>query len=463
MNLKVVSMELTSLNALSPLDGRYQSKVDPLRACFSEYALIKNRALVEVEWLKALAAQTAIEEIAPFSAATIKELDTVIANFGETEAAQVKAIEARTNHDVKALEYWLKEKFDNNPEVKKASEFIHFACTSEDINNLSHALMLKSARDCVMLPFLDKLIARLTELAHELADQPMLSRTHGQTASPTTMGKELANVVYRLKRQQKQLVANELLGKINGAVGNFNAHLSAYPDFDWESFAKRFVESLGLTYNPMTIQIEPHDYMAELYDTFARINTILIDINRDIWGYISVGYFKQKLKEGEVGSSTMPHKVNPIDFENSEGNLGLANALLRHLAEKLPISRWQRDLTDSTVLRNMGVAFGYTLLGYDSCLRGLNKLEVNPSKLAEDLDNSWEVLAEPIQTVMRRYGVENPYEQLKALTRGKGGINKVSLHSFIETLSIPADAKKLLLEMTPASYIGKATELAKKH
>ncbi len=456
-------MELTALNALSPLDGRYQSKVDPLRACFSEYALIKNRALVEVEWLKALAAQTAIKEIAPFSAATIKELDTVIAHFGEAEAAQVKAIEARTNHDVKALEYWLKEKFDNNPEVKKASEFIHFACTSEDINNLSHALMLKSARDKVMLPFLDKLIARLSELANELADQSMLSRTHGQTASPTTMGKELANVVYRLKRQQKQLAANELLGKINGAVGNFNAHLSAYPDFDWESFAKRFVESLGLTYNPMTIQIEPHDYMAELYDTFARINTILIDINRDIWGYISVGYFKQKLKEGEVGSSTMPHKVNPIDFENSEGNLGLANALLRHLAEKLPISRWQRDLTDSTVLRNMGVAFGYTLLGYDSCLRGLNKLEVNPSKLAEDLDSSWEVLAEPIQTVMRRYGVENPYEQLKALTRGKGGINKVSLHSFIETLSIPADAKKRLLEMTPATYIGKATELAKKH
>jgi adenylosuccinate lyase len=456
-------MELTALNALSPLDGRYQSKVDPLRACFSEYALIKNRALVEVEWLKALAAQTAIEEIAPFSAATIEELDTVIAHFGEAEAAQVKAIEARTNHDVKALEYWLKEKFDNNPEVKKASEFIHFACTSEDINNLSHALMLKSARDKVMLPFLDKLIARLSELAHELADQPMLSRTHGQTASPTTMGKELANVIYRLKRQQKQLAANELLGKINGAVGNFNAHLSAYPDFDWESFAKRFVESLGLSYNPMTIQIEPHDYMAELYDTFARINTILIDINRDIWGYISVGYFKQKLKEGEVGSSTMPHKVNPIDFENSEGNLGLANALLRHLAEKLPISRWQRDLTDSTVLRNMGVAFGYTLLGYDSCLRGLNKLEVNPSKLAEDLDSSWEVLAEPIQTVMRRYGVENPYEQLKALTRGKGGINKVSLHSFIETLSIPADAKKRLLEMTPATYIGKATELAKKH
>ena len=456
-------MSLTTLNALSPLDGRYQTKLDALRPYFSEYALIKHRAWVEVEWLKALAALPQIEEVKPFSQETIKELDDAIANFGEKDASQVKAIEARTNHDVKALEYWLKEKFDGNPEVKKASEFIHFACTSEDINNLSHALMLKGARNDVMLPFLNNLIARMSELSHQLAAQPMLSRTHGQTASPTTMGKEFANVVYRLQRQQKQLVANEILGKINGAVGNFNAHLSAYPDFDWESFAKRFVESLGLTYNPMTIQIEPHDYMAELYDTFARINTILIDINRDIWGYISVGYFKQKLKEGEVGSSTMPHKVNPIDFENSEGNLGLANALLRHLAEKLPISRWQRDLTDSTVLRNMGVAFGYTLLGYDSCLRGLNKLEVNPSKLAEDLDNSWEVLAEPIQTVMRRYGVENPYEQLKALTRGKGGINKASLHSFIETLSIPADAKKRLLEMTPASYIGKATELAKKH
>jgi adenylosuccinate lyase len=310
-----------------------------------------------------------------------------------------------------------------------------------------------------MLPFLNSLIARLSELAHQLADQPMLSRTHGQTASPTTMGKELANVVYRLQRQQKQLAANEILGKINGAVGNFNAHLSAYPDFDWESFAKTFVESLGLTYNPMTIQIEPHDYMAELYDTLARINTILIDINRDIWGYISVGYFKQKVKAGEIGSSTMPHKVNPIDFENSEGNLGLANAVLRHMAEKLPISRWQRDLTDSTVLRNMGVGLGYTLLGYDSCLRGLNKLEINPARLAEDLDNSWEVLAEPIQTVMRRYGIENPYEQLKELTRGKGGINQASLHAFVQDLKIPEHAKKSLLELTPASYIGKATEL----
>lgn len=454
-------MSLTTLNALSPLDGRYQTKLDALRPYFSEYALIKHRAWVEVEWLKALSATKALTEIAPFSADTIQELDVAITNFSEADASQVKAIEARTNHDVKALEYWLKEKFDHNHEIKKASEFIHFACTSEDINNLSHGLMLKSARDTVMLPFLANLIARMTELAHELADQSMLSRTHGQTASPTTMGKELANVVYRLQRQQKQLINNEILGKINGAVGNFNAHLSAYPTFDWESFAKNFVASLGLTYNPMTIQIEPHDYMAELYDTLSRINTILIDLNRDIWGYISVGYFKQKVKAGEIGSSTMPHKVNPIDFENSEGNLGLANAVLRHMAEKLPISRWQRDLTDSTVLRNMGVAFGYTLLGYDSCLRGLNKLEVNPEKLAHDLDNSWEVLAEPIQTVMRRYGIENPYEQLKELTRGKGGINKASLHTFISGLSIPAEAKQALLEMTPASYIGKAVDLVK--
>ena len=454
-------MSLTTLNALSPLDGRYQAKLDALRPYFSEYALIKHRTFVELEWLKALAAAKDLQEIEPFSAVTIKELDTVIAHFSETDAAQVKAIEARTNHDVKALEYWLKEKFDANSEIKNASEFIHFACTSEDINNLSHGLMLKSARDTVMLPFLVDLIARLSELAQQLADQPMLARTHGQTASPTTMGKELANVVYRLQRQQKQLKNNEILGKINGAVGNFNAHLSAYPNVDWESFAKKLVEGLGLVYNPMTIQIEPHDYMAELFDTFSRINTILIDLNRDIWGYISVGYFKQKVKAGEIGSSTMPHKVNPIDFENSEGNLGLANAVLRHMAEKLPISRWQRDLTDSTVLRNMGVAFGYTLLGYDSCLRGLNKLEINPIKLAEDLDNSWEVLAEPIQTVMRRYGLANPYEQLKELTRGKGGINKASLHTFISGLNIPADAKKSLLEMTPASYIGKAMELTK--
>jgi adenylosuccinate lyase len=417
---------------------------------------------VEVEWLKALAAASELTEIPAFSPATIKELDAAIANFSESDAAQVKAIEARTNHDVKALEYWLKDKFEANPEINKASEFIHFACTSEDINNLSHGLMLKTARDEVMLPFLADLMARLRELATQLADQPMLSRTHGQTASPSTMGKELANVLYRLQRQEKQLKNNEILGKINGAVGNFNAHLAAYPDFDWEQFAERFVRSLGLTYNPMTIQIEPHDYMAELYDSFARINTILIDLNRDIWGYISVGYFKQKVKAGEIGSSTMPHKVNPIDFENSEGNLGMANALLRHMAEKLPISRWQRDLTDSTVLRNMGVAFGYTLLAYDACLRGLNKLEINPEKLAQDLDASWEVLAEPIQTVMRRYGIANPYEQLKELTRGKGGINQASLHAFIQDLAIPAPAKQDLLAMTPASYIGKAVALAKR-
>jgi adenylosuccinate lyase len=455
-------MSLTTLNALSPLDGRYQTKLDALRPYFSEYALIKHRAWVEVEWLKALAAASELTEIAAFSPATIKELDAAIANFSEADAAQVKAIEARTNHDVKALEYWLKDKFEANAEINKASEFIHFACTSEDINNLSHGLMLKTARDEVMLPFLANLMARLRELATQLADQPMLSRTHGQTASPSTMGKELANVLYRLQRQENQLKNNEVLGKINGAVGNFNAHLAAYPDFDWEQFAERFVRSLGLTYNPMTIQIEPHDYMAELYDSFARINTILIDLNRDIWGYISVGYFKQKVKAGEIGSSTMPHKVNPIDFENSEGNLGLANALLRHMAEKLPISRWQRDLTDSTVLRNMGVAFGYTLLAYDACLRGLNKLEINPEKLAQDLDASWEVLAEPIQTVMRRYGIANPYEQLKELTRGKGGINQASLHAFIQDLAIPAQAKQELLTMTPASYIGKAVALAKR-
>lgn len=455
-------MELTPLNALSPLDGRYQNKLDPLRPFFSEYALIRYRMLVEVEWLKALAAEPALQEIAPFSASTLKELDAAISNFGETEAAQVKAIEVRTNHDVKALEYWLKERFDGNPEIRIVSEFIHFACTSEDINNLSHALMLKAARDQVMLPALERIIHRLTELAHEHADTPMLSHTHGQPASPTTLGKEVANVVYRLRRQHRQLAENEILGKINGAVGNFNAHLSAYPDFDWEAFAKKFVAGLGLSYNPYTIQIEPHDYMAEIYDVLARANTILIDLNRDTWGYISMGYFKQKVKEGEVGSSTMPHKVNPIDFENSEGNLGLANALLRHLAEKLPISRWQRDLTDSTVLRNMGVAFGYTLLGFDSCLKGLNKLEANPAQLAADLDQNWEVLAEPIQTVMRRYGIENPYEQLKELTRGKGGINKASLHAFIQTLHIPQAAKQALLELTPASYIGKAATLARK-
>ena len=455
-------MQLTALNALSPLDGRYQSKLDVLRPCFSEFGLIRHRALVEVAWLKALAAEPAIAEVPAFSAETIAELDGVIAHFGETEAAEVKAIEMRTNHDVKALEYWLKERFSGNPEVRRASEFIHFACTSEDINNLAHGLMLKAGLDCVLLPMLDTIIARLAGQAHDLAGDAMLARTHGQPASPTTLGKEFANVVFRLRRQRKQLAGNDILGKINGAVGNFNAHLSAYPEFDWEAFARRFVERLGLTYNPYTIQIEPHDYMAELYDTIRRINTILIDLDRDVWGYIAMGYFKQKVREGEVGSSTMPHKVNPIDFENSEGNLGLANAVLGHLSEKLPISRWQRDLTDSTVLRNMGVGFGYSLLGYESCLRGLNKLEVNRARLAEDLDASWEVLAEPIQTVMRRYGIENPYEQLKAMTRGKDGITREALQEFVATLAIPQEARDRLLAMTPAGYTGKAAELAKK-
>jgi adenylosuccinate lyase len=454
-------MELTALTALSPLDGRYGSKTAGLRDFFSEYALIKYRVIVEVEWLKALAAEAAIAEVPAFSAEAVALLDSIADHFSVADAERVKTIEATTNHDVKAVEYFLKEKTQSNAEIAKVSEFIHFACTSEDINNLSHALMLKGARDAVLLPALEKLIVRLTDLAHELADLPMLSRTHGQPASPTTVGKELANVVYRLRRAYIAIGDVELMGKINGAVGNYNAHLSAYPDLDWESFARRFVRELGLSFNPYTIQIEPHDAMAELYDAIARANTILVDLNRDVWGYISVGYFKQKVKAGEVGSSTMPHKVNPIDFENSEGNLGLANAVLRHLAEKLPVSRWQRDLTDSTVLRNMGVGFGYSLLAYESCLRGLSKLEPNPAALAADLDANWEVLAEPIQTVMRRYGVANPYEQLKALTRGRGGINRDTLHGFIDGLAIPDAEKTRLKAMTPASYIGRAAELAK--
>ncbi|WP_137936889.1 adenylosuccinate lyase [Chitinivorax sp. B] len=455
-------MNLSALTALSPLDGRYQSQVAGLRPHFSEYALFHNRIKVEVEWLKALAAEPTIAEIAPFSKNTIEQLDYVVAHFSETDADQVKAIEARTNHDVKAIEYWLKERLSDNPEVIKASEFIHFACTSEDINNLSHALMLKAGRDQVVLPQLDAIVAKLTELAHDLADMAMMSRTHGQPASPSTMGKEMANVVYRLRRQREQIASVALLGKINGAVGNYNAHLSAYPSFDWETFAQRFVESLGLTFNPYTIQIEPHDYMAELYDAIARANTILIDLDRDVWGYISLGYFKQKVKAGEVGSSTMPHKVNPIDFENSEGNLGMANALLNHLSQKLPISRWQRDLTDSTVLRNMGVALGYSMLGYVALARGLGKLEANPQLMHDDLGDNWEVLAEPIQTVMRRYGVPNPYEQLKELTRGKAGISKDVLHAFIQDLHIPQEAKQRLLDMTPWSYLGKAAELARR-
>lgn len=453
---------MNTLTALSPLDGRYHGKVDALRNYFSEFGLIRFRVLIEIEWLKALSAQTDIPEIAPFSAATIAQLDALNSHFSEADAEAIKAIEKTTNHDVKAVEYWLRQQLSSNPETAAALEFIHFACTSEDINNLSHALMLKHAREAVMLPMLQRVIARLRELTLQLADVPMLCRTHGQTATPSTLGKELANVVYRLQRAEQRVAGVEVLAKINGAVGNYNAHLSAYPDVDWEAFAQRFVEARGLTFNPYTIQIEPHDYMAELYDAFARINTILIDLDRDVWGYISLGYFKQKVVAGEVGSSTMPHKVNPIDFENSEGNLGLANAVLRHLSEKLPISRWQRDLTDSTVLRNMGVALGYTLLGYESLLKGLNKLEVNPQRLAEDLDNSWEVLAEPIQTVMRRYGVENAYDKLKELTRGKGGINRDSLASFIATLEIPESEKQRLLQLSPSTYLGKAAELAKR-
>ena len=454
-------MELNSLTALSPLDGRYGSKTASLRDFFSEYALIKYRVIVEIEWLKALAAEPAIAEVPAFSGAAIALLDSIADQFSVADAERVKAIEATTNHDVKAVEYFLKERTQGDAEIAAVSEFFHFACTSEDINNLSHALMLKGARDAVLLPALEKLIARLSDLAHDLAELPMLSRTHGQPASPTTVGKELANVVFRLRRAWDAIGAAELLGKINGAVGNYNAHLAAYPDLDWEDFARAFVDHLGLTFNPYTIQIEPHDAMAELYDAIARANTVLLDLNRDVWGYISLGYFKQKVKAGEVGSSTMPHKVNPIDFENSEGNLGLANAMLRHLAEKLPVSRWQRDLTDSTVLRNMGVGFGYSLLAYESCLRGLGKLEANPAELAADLDANWEVLAEPIQTVMRRYGVPNPYEQLKELTRGKGGINRATLHAFIDDLAIPDDAKARLKAMTPGSYVGKAAELAR--
>ena len=411
---------MSTLLALSPLDGRYAASAEALRPVFSEYGLIKARVRVELEWLKALAAAPQISEVPPFSAATLAEIDGVIAGFSAADAEAVKAIEATTNHDVKAVEYWLKQRFAANAEVSAVNEFIHFACTSEDINNLSHALMLREARDAVLLPKLRELTDKLRALAHDLAAVPMMSRTHGQPATPTTLGKEIANVLARLQRQIALLEKQEFLGKINGAVGNYNAHLVAYPDVDWENHCCQFVEkSLGLSFNPYTIQIEPHDYMAELFQTIARTNTILIDFNRDVWGYISLGYFKQKVKEGEVGSSTMPHKVNPIDFENSEGNLGMANAVLGFLAEKLPVSRWQRDLTDSTVLRNMGVGAGYTLLGLNACLRGLNKLEANPAALAADLNATWELLAEPIQTVMRRYAVPQAYEQLKALTRGK--------------------------------------------
>ena len=454
-------MEFNPLTAISPLDGRYAGKVDALREHFSEFGLIRARLKVEIEWLKALAAEPHFTEIAAFSPSTVAELDALVTNFGPEQAAEVKAEEAVTNHDVKALEYWIKKNTKGNAEVTKVSEFVHFACTSEDINNLSHALMCQGAREQAMLPTLDKVIEKLRELAHAYADIPMMSRTHGQPATPSTMGKEMANVAYRLQRARARIAQVELLGKINGAVGNYNAHLAAYPGYDWEGFAKRFVESLGLTFNPYTIQIEPHDALAELFDAFARANSILVDLDRDVWGYISLGFFKQKVKAGEIGSSTMPHKVNPIDFENSEGNLGLANAVLKHLAEKLPISRWQRDLTDSTVLRNMGVGLGYTLLGYDSLLKGLGKLEINADLMHADLDANWELLAEPIQTVMRRYAVPNAYEKLKELTRGTR-VSREGMQAFVSTLEIPEAAKAELLKLTPWDYTGKAAELAKR-
>ena len=454
-------MTHTALTALSPLDGRYAAKVDSLRAHFSEFALIRTRVRVEVEWLKTLSAAPEIMECPSLSADSIGELNQITANFSLDDAAAIKAIELRTNHDVKAVEYWLKERCANNAEVMRITEFIHFGCTSEDINNVAHALMLKNGMASSLLPGLDQIIDHLRQMAHQLADLPMLARTHGQPATPTTLGKEMANIAARLIRARSQLAAISLTAKFNGAVGNYNAHLAAYPEVDWEAFNRQFIESLGLEFNAYTIQIEPHDAMATLFDAIARVSTILIDANRDIWQYVALGYFKQKLKEGEIGSSTMPHKVNPIDFENSEGNLGLANAMLRHLAEKLPISRLQRDLTDSTVLRNMGVAFGYTVLAFSAMRQGLEKLEANPQRLAEDLDEAWEVLAEPVQTVMRRFGIENPYEQLKKITRGKG-IEQMALHDFIRTLALPDSDRQRLLDMTPASYIGKAAELARK-
>ncbi len=454
-------MTLNKLNALSPVDGRYASKVDELRPIFSEFGLIKARVTVEVRWLQALSEHADINEVNGFSDEAYAVLDAIVSDFSQDDAQRVKTIESTTNHDVKAVEYFLKEKIANNTELFAVSEFIHFACTSEDINNLSYALMLKEGRDEVIGTAIAGVIDDIKAKAIDYAGMPLLSRTHGQTASPSTMGKEFANVVARLERQLLQLEDVDILGKINGAVGNYNAHYSAYPDTDWPAFAEDFVESLGLTFNPYTIQIEPHDYIAEYFHVLARINTILIDFSRDVWGYISVGYFKQKTIVGEVGSSTMPHKVNPIDFENAEGNFGIANALMNHFSEKLPISRWQRDLTDSTVLRNLGTCLAHSLIGFKSLQKGVSKLEINEVKLLADLDANWEVLAEPIQTVMRRYGIEKPYEKLKELTRGQG-IDQQSMQTFIKTLAIPDEAKQLLLEMTPASYTGCAKELAEK-
>ena len=454
-------MNLSALSALSPLDGRYAAKVAALRPLLSEFGLMHRRVQVEIEWFIALS-DAGFKEFKPLSEAARGLLRGLVLRFSEADAQAIKDIERTTNHDVKAVEYWLKGRFEAMAELKAAGEFVHFACTSEDINNTSHGLMLQAARAEVLLPALDKVVAKLTTMAHTLAEIPMLSRTHGQTASPTTVGKEIANVVARLLHARARIADVKLLAKMNGAVGNFNAHVAAYPDFDWEAFARRVIETqLRLSFNAYTIQIEPHDCMAELFDAVTRTNTILIDWSRDVWGYVSLGYFKQATRAGEIGSSTMPHKVNPIDFENAEGNFGLANALLTHLAQKLPVSRWQRDLSDSTVLRNMGVALGYALLGYDSLLRGLDKLEINEAALAADLDHAWEVLAEPIQTVMRRYGLPNPYERLKELTRGKA-ITREAVRAFIETLEIPADERARLLAMTPGSYTGQAVALAKR-
>ena len=452
---------LSALSALSPLDGRYYKQLEPLRAHFSEAALFQHRITIEIRWLLALAQDPAIAEIQPFSKDTHQALARMIEAFSEEDAAQVKAIEAETNHDVKAIEYWLKQRLGGNPEAARVAGFIHFACTSEDINNLAYGLMLKGGRDRVLLPALDRVTEALVAMAKSLADAAMLSRTHGQPATPTTMGKELANFAHRLRRSRKGIAAVSLTGKINGAVGNYNAHLAAYPGFDWENFSRRFVESLGLEFNPYTTQIEPHDSLAEQLDAFARANTVLLDLDRDVWGYVSLGYFRQKTKTGEVGSSTMPHKVNPIDFENSEGNVGIANALLRHLSEKLPVSRWQRDLSDSTAQRNVGVALGHTLLAYESCLKGLAKLEADPARMLEDLDANWEVLGEAVQTVMRRYGLPDPYEQLKALTRGRR-IDGEAMRAFIRGLALPEAEKARLLKLTPAAYTGKAAELARK-
>ena len=451
---------LSSLTAISPIDGRYGSKTQRLRTVFSEFGLIRYRVLVEVRWLQHLAANPKIKEVAAFSSEANNLLNNLAENFTEEQALRIKEIERTTNHDVKAVEYLIKETIADNPELQAVSEFVHFACTSEDINNLSHALMLKEGRDQVVLPTLQSIADQLATMGKEYASVPMLSRTHGQTASPTTVGKEFANVAYRLQRQIAQIDQVPLLGKINGAVGNYNAHISAYPEVEWAASAKQFIEQLELDYNPYTTQIEPHDYMAELFDALARSNTILIDFARDIWGYISMGYFKQKTIAGEVGSSTMPHKVNPIDFENAEGNMGIANALFGHLASKLPVSRWQRDLTDSTVLRNMGVGLGYNLIAYASLEKGLGKLQLNNDRLAADLDSSWEVLAEPIQTVMRRYGIEEPYEKLKALTRGNV-MDQATIQSFIDSLDIPDKAKAELKALTPASYIGSAEQQAR--